>query len=205
MAKRYFSSRQLYVLRNDIDVRMLIEKTLRIPCRVTEGCFRFLCPICNEFNTSVKSKTNLARCFRCEKNFNTIDLVMMIRQADFVQSAKFLQSIHQKDSVCQDRGKIGTISGSTCQAGPRMKHKTPSGKSDRSLCHIGKILGSVLAPNNSAISEKRAVEHKADNPIVAPEEKTDEDRIIKIERQLEHLDRQLQKLTRTINVALPSK
>jgi DNA primase len=204
MAKRYFSSQQLYALRNDIDVRMLIEKTLRIPCRVTEGCFRFLCPICNEFNTSVKYETNLARCFRCEKNFNTIDLVMMTRQADFVQSAKFLQSIHQKDSVCRDRGKLGTISGKTSQADPRMKHKAPSAKSDRSLCHIGEILGSVLAPNNGTISKKRAVEHKPDNAMTAPE-KIDEDRIIKLEQQLKHLDRQIQKLTRTINAALPSK
>jgi hypothetical protein len=129
---------------------------------------------------------------------------MMIRQADFVQSAKFLQSIHQKESVCQDRGKLETISGSTSQAGPRMKHKAPSGKSDRGLCHIGKILGSVLAPSNGAISEKRAGEHKQDNSMAAPE-KIDEDRIIKLEQQLKHLDRQIQKLTQTINAELSSK
>jgi hypothetical protein len=138
------------------------------------------------------------------KNFNTIDLVMMTRQADFVQSAKFLQSIHQKASVCRDRGKLGTISGKTSQTGPLMKHKTPSGKSDRDLCHIGKILGSVVAPNNGTISEKRAVEHKPDNAMAASE-KIDEDRIIRLEQQLKHLDRQIQKLTRTINAALSSK
>jgi hypothetical protein len=129
---------------------------------------------------------------------------MMIRQADFVQSAKFLQSIHQKDSVCQDRDKLGTISGSTFQAGPRMKPKTPSAKSDRGPCHIGKILGGVLAQNNGAIPEKRAVEHKPDNTMAASE-KIDEDRILKLEHQLKHLDRQIQKLTRTINAALPFK
>jgi len=99
MANRCFSSQQLYTLRNDIDVRMLIENTLRIPCRLIEGYFRFLCPLCNTFDTAVNPKTNLARCFRCEKNFNTIDLVMLSRQTTFVQSVKFLQSIHQKDSV----------------------------------------------------------------------------------------------------------
>ncbi len=101
MTKRGFSSQQLYTLRNDINVQVLIEETLRIPGRVTEGCFRFLCPLCNAFDTAVNPKTNLARCFRCEKNYNTIDLVMIIRQADFVQSVKFLQSIHQR--YCRPR------------------------------------------------------------------------------------------------------
>ena len=124
MTTRCFSSQQLYTLRNDINVQMLIEKTLRIPCRVTEGCFRFLCPLCNAFDTAINPKTNLARCFHCEKNFNTIDLVMLIRQTDFVQSAKFLQSIHQKDPVEQDRGDLGTISWKNPQDGCRMKLKT---------------------------------------------------------------------------------
>jgi hypothetical protein len=204
MTKRCFSSQQLYVLRNDIDVRMLIEKTLRIPCRVTEGCFRFLCPLCNAVDTAVNPKTNLARCFRCEKNFNTIDLVMLIRQADFIQSVKFLQSIHQKDSACQDRGKLGTISGSNLQGGSRMKLKTPSGKSNSGPCRIGNILGSVLPLTHSGISEKRSAEYKPNKPVGA-HQKADEDRIVKLEQQLEYLSRQIEKIARTINVGLPSK
>ena len=183
---------------------MLIKKTLRIPCRVTEGCFRFLCPLCNEFDTAVNPKTNLARCFRCEKNFNTIDLVMLIRQADFVQSVKFLQSIHQKDSVCQDRGDLKTISGSNPQDGSRMKRKTPLGKSDSGPCHIEKIIGSVLALEHGGISEKRPAEYKPNKPVAA-HQKTDEDRIAKLEQQLEYLGRQIKKIVRTINVGLPSK
>ena len=97
MRSQCFSSSQLYALRNEINVKMLIEKTLQIPCRVTDGCFRFLCPLCNGFDTAVNPKTNLSRCFRCEKNYNTIDLVMLTRQADFVHSVKFLQTIHAKD------------------------------------------------------------------------------------------------------------
>jgi len=121
MTKRCFSSQQLYALRNDISVQVLIEETLRVPWRVTEGCFRFLCPLCNAFDTAINPKTNLARCFRCEKNFNTIDLVMIIRQADFVQSVKFLQSIYRKYSVCQDHGDLQTISASNSQDGSRVK------------------------------------------------------------------------------------
>lgn len=205
MANRCFSSSQLYALRNEINVQMLIEKTLCIPCRVNQGCFRFLCPLCNGFDTAVNPKTNLARCFRCEKNFNTIDLVMLVRQAEFVQSVKFLQSILQKISACPHRGDHEVISGSNPRDGSRMKRRTLSVPSDNGgPCHIGKILGSVLASNSGAISEKRAAEDKTDKPMVVPE-KADEDRIIKLERQLKHLDRQIQKLTQTINAGLSSK
>ncbi len=204
MTKRCFSSRQLYTLRNDINVQLLIEKTLRIPCRVTEGCFRFLCPLCNAFDTAVNPKTNLARCFRCEKNFNTIDLVMLIRQANFVQSVKFLQSIHQKDPVCQDRNDLQTISGSNPQGGSRMKLKTPSAKADSGPCRIKKTLGNVLPLKHGGIPEKRFAEYNLNKPVAA-HQKADEDRIVKLEQQLEYLGRQIEKIAQTINAGLPSK
>ncbi len=204
MTKRCFSSRQLYTLRNDINVEMLIEKTLRIPCRVTEGCFRFLCPLCNAFDTAINPKTNLARCFRCEKNFNTIDLVMIIRQADFVQSVKFLQSIYQKDPVCQDHGELQTISASTPRGGYRMRPKTPSAKADSDPCRIGKILGSVLPLTHGSISEKRSAQSKSTKPA-AVHQNADEDRIEVLEQQLEYLGRQIEKIARTINIGLASK
>jgi len=204
MANRCFSSSQLYVLRNEINVQMLIEKTLRIPCQVTEGCFRFLCPLCKGFDTAVNPETNLARCFCCEKNFNTIDLVMLIRQSDFVQSVTFLQSIHQKDSVSHKRGDLETISGSNPQDGSRMKRKTASGKSDRSPCRIGKILGSVLPPDNGAIPEKRLTGYKHGKPVTT-HQKYDENRIVKLEQQLEYLGRQIKIIARTISAGLPSK
>ena len=90
MTARRFSNQELYCLRNKISVAILIEKVLGIPCRTTEGAFRFLCPLCNEFNTAVNFKTNLARCFRCKKNFNTIDLVMLVKEMDFVNTISFL-------------------------------------------------------------------------------------------------------------------
>ena len=204
MTNLRFSSQQLYALRNDMNVQMLIEKTLSIPCRMTEGCFRFLCPLCNEFDTAVNPKTNLARCFRCEKNFNTIDLVMLIRQADFIQSVKFLQSIHQKNSVCKDQGDFETISGTNPQIGSRLKRKTPSGKSNSGPCRIGNILGSVLPLTHRSISEKRSFEYKSNNPVDA-HKKTDVDRIVKLEQQLEYLGRQIEKIARSINVELSSK
>ena len=204
MTKHCFSNQQLYTLRNDITVQILIEKTLRIPCRMIQGCFRFLCPLCNAFDTAVNPKTNLARCFRCEKNFNTIDLVMLIRQTNFVQSVKFLQSIHQKDPDCQNRGDPATISGSNPQGGCRIKLKTPAAKSDSSPRRIGKILGSVLPLNHSGIPEKQYTEYKPHEPAAAYQN-TDENRIAKLEQQLEYLRHQIEKIARAINVGLPSK
>jgi len=197
MAKRCFSSQQLYTLRNDIAVQVLIEKTLRIPCRLIEGYFRFLCPLCNAFDTAVNPKTNLARCFRCEKNFNTIDLVMLIRQTNFVQSVKFLQSIHQNASVSQDRGDLETISKTNPHSSSRMKLKTALGKSDSDPCHIGKILGSAMSkiPDvEDSTKQKNFAYQKADN-----------DRILKLEQKFEYLARRIDKLAQIISVGLPSK
>lgn len=88
---RRFSAQELFELRNFIPIHTLIERQLMIPSKFSEGFFRFLCPLCNEFQTSTNPKTNLARCFRCERNFNTIDMVMLCRKSGFVESVKFLQ------------------------------------------------------------------------------------------------------------------
>ena len=204
MTKRRFSSQQLYTLRNDINVQMLIEKTLRIACRVSEGCFRFLCPLCKGFDTAVNPKTNLARCFHCAQNFNTIDLVMLVRQADFVQSAKFLQSIHQKKSVCQDRGDLGTISGNNLQSGSQMKPKTSVPKSNNDPYRIGKILGSILPIEHGDNSEKRSAEYRSNEPV-ASDRIANEDRIEKLEHQLKFMARQIEKIAQAINAGHPSK
>ncbi len=92
MSTRRFSKEELYALRNQIPVAILMEKALEIPSRTTDGVFRFLCPLCHEFNTAVNPKTNLARCFGCQKNFNTIDLVMLVKKTNFVNTIRFLEN-----------------------------------------------------------------------------------------------------------------
>lgn len=94
---KLFSSQELYRLRNSIPIDVLIEKELAIPSKISEGFFRFLCPLCNEFQTAVNPKNNLGRCFRCEKNFNTIDMVMSWYNIGFVDSVKYLQTILKQD------------------------------------------------------------------------------------------------------------
>ena len=82
---------------------MLITSQLQIPSKIRDGVFRFLCPMCNEFQTAINPATNLARCFRCEKNFNTIDLVMAVKKYRFKDSVLFLKNltktIPKQDSV----------------------------------------------------------------------------------------------------------
>ena len=184
MAHRCFCSSHLYVLRNEIDVRMLIEETLRIPCRVSEGCFRFLCPLCNGFNTAVNPETNLARCFDCSKNFNTIDLVMLIRQAKFIDSVKFLQSIHQAQSACRDNH--------------RMRSDRP--RANSGLCQIGQVIADIVPAAHAACPGPSNLDHP-----IASHRLTDENRIAKLELQLQHLVRQIQELTAATKAVLPSK
>ena len=91
MGAKRFSDVELYRLRNELPVRKVIETMLQLPSKEVEGVFRFLCPRCNEFQTAIHPRENLARCFRCQRNFNPIELVMAASELDFVSSVKFLQ------------------------------------------------------------------------------------------------------------------
>jgi len=92
MAKRY-SKEFLGMLRNEIPIAILIAELLNLENKVSEGYFRFLCPICSGFNTATNQKTNLARCFRCKKNFNPIDMVMQVKRVSFVDAVEYLNEI----------------------------------------------------------------------------------------------------------------
>ena len=86
---------RLRQIRNCVAIdRVLTE--VGLPVKRTEGYLRFLCPLCREFNTATNPRTNLARCFRCEKNFNTIDLVML------VENRSFLEAVHHLESLLDD-------------------------------------------------------------------------------------------------------
>lgn len=92
MTQRY-SKAVLRKLRNDIPIDRVIADILNQPNKVSEGYFRFLCPVCSEFMTAVNPKTNLARCFSCQKNFNPIDMVMAVKTYGFIQAADYLMGI----------------------------------------------------------------------------------------------------------------
>ena len=96
MPNRY-SKQTLWKLRNTLPIAILIADILDIPSKSVDGYFRFLCPLCNGFNTATNPQTNLARCFTCQKNFNTIDLTMTVKRQNFRQAVQFLQGIRTVD------------------------------------------------------------------------------------------------------------
>ena len=90
MSKR-FPATLLRMIRNQIPIDDVITEMLRLDIRLTDKMLRFRCPLCGNFHTATKLKTNLARCFDCEKNFNPIDLVIEVTQCSFVEAVERLQ------------------------------------------------------------------------------------------------------------------
>ena len=90
---RRFSSEFLYRIRNEVHLDYLLGSVLDHPCKKSEGFVRFLCPICQEFNTAIHPKHNLGRCFRCQQNFNSIEFVMLLKRLDFPKAVRFLSPI----------------------------------------------------------------------------------------------------------------
>ena len=90
--KERISPQQLRNLRNSIPITDVIQLYLDIPTKFREGFLRFVCPVCGENNTATNKSTNLARCFTCSKNFNTIEIVMADRQCSFLDAVDFIQN-----------------------------------------------------------------------------------------------------------------
>jgi len=87
------SKNHLRELRNRIEIIPLIADVLELVYKTHDGRFRFMCPLCHDFDTAVNPDTNLARCFRCQRNFNPIDMVMAVKHYSFMQAVRFLQPI----------------------------------------------------------------------------------------------------------------
>lgn len=88
-------------MRNEIDFGHLLHY-LRWPHRRTNGKLTFVCPTCSESQTSVNPKTNLARCFRCEKNWNPIDFAMQVYNIAFLEAVGQLEPLLPRSN---DRGQ----------------------------------------------------------------------------------------------------
>lgn len=87
-----YSPELLRRIRNEIPIDWLIAY-LNWPHKRRDGRFVFLCPLCGESLSSIKSETNLARCFHCATNFNPIDFTMHVRDFEFTQTIEFLQPL----------------------------------------------------------------------------------------------------------------
>lgn len=174
MTDKNFSRSELYVVRNDIGIDALI-KELHVPCETRAGRFTFLCPLCKGYNTGVNHKTNLARCFDCQKNINTIDLVMIVRQSDFVSSVRFLKKLH---------GSKPDSPG--CNEPNYVKERSLS----HNAKHIGRILDGIEKPPHNCQPPS------ADQDI--------SDRILKLEQKTTALGLQVNKLLKLMNRLFPS-
>ena len=88
------SAEDLRAMRNEILIETLITRKLRIPHKYETGHLRFLCPECRYRHTDINRETNLARCFRCERNYNPIDLVMAELDYEFLTACAYLREFH---------------------------------------------------------------------------------------------------------------
>jgi hypothetical protein len=79
-------------LRNELDIVSVLAE-LGVPTKNRGARLSFRCPTCQAFHTATNSKTNLARCFRCSRNFNPIELVMAERGSSFVEAVSHLESL----------------------------------------------------------------------------------------------------------------
>jgi len=86
------SRQRMRRLRNEVSIDQVLS-ALDVPTKVRDGHVRFLCPICREFNTATNPRTNLGRCFRCEKNFNPIDLAMVVDNGTFLDAVAYVSEL----------------------------------------------------------------------------------------------------------------
>ena len=83
---------ELRALRNDIPIRDVVF-ALGISWKRDDELFRFCCPKCRGWNTSLHPTENLGRCFDCSTNFNPIDLVQGVKNVGFRNAVSWLRAL----------------------------------------------------------------------------------------------------------------
>ncbi len=86
----FYTDGFLTMLRNQVNIDRVID-LLMLDTRQGNNLRRFRCPLCHGYHTATNPKTNLGRCFECQKNFNPIDLVMAATAYDFIATVEFLK------------------------------------------------------------------------------------------------------------------
>lgn len=156
---RRFSSRELSSLRNDIPIERVIGKFLALPSRRKANKRCFACPLCQNFNLSIHQKTNLARCFTCQRNFNAIEIVMAQRKLGFVESVKWIKRRHAENKS-KDQSATNSLSAPAVPIGNILSKILPALPSER-----------ILAPASIAIPDRIAnLEKKVEQLALAVEE-----------------------------------
>ncbi len=80
---------RLRALRNRVSILVVIQH-LGIPTKTCGARPAFRCPACRGFHTATNPLTNLGRCFACQRNFNTIEIVMAERAFSFLEAVDFV-------------------------------------------------------------------------------------------------------------------
>jgi len=86
-----YTSAFLKKIRNQVRIEKVITSLLNMEVRSAGKLLRFRCPRCHCFHTATNPKTNLARCFDCQINFNPIDLVIAVGKCSFIEAVEFLK------------------------------------------------------------------------------------------------------------------
>lgn len=166
MKPKRFSAQQLYSIRNQIPIEKVIKEFLQIPSKVTQGAFRFCCPSCKGFDSAILFRKNLARCFSCTKNFNPIDMVMAVRNTDFVESVNLLERFKSNLSAGDPQNTLKSDHvESPCL---QMVHATPrsTGQRENAPVAIGDIL-SQFVKENQTVGVQTPIEANTLQPINA--------------------------------------
>ena len=101
----FYTDGFLTMLRNQVNIDQVID-LLILDTRQANNLRRFRCPLCDRFHTATNPKTNLGRCFECQKNFNPIDLVMAATSFDFIETVEFLKK-HFLSPPTESRSRHG--------------------------------------------------------------------------------------------------
>ncbi len=86
------SANHLRALRNNVSVLAVISD-LRILTKMRGKRLTFRCAECAGYHTALNPRTNLAHCFRCERNFNPVELVMAERGSRFLEAVNYLEGL----------------------------------------------------------------------------------------------------------------
>lgn len=79
-------------LRNDVPVAVVLAE-LRLPTKNRGQRTNFRCPACDGFHAAINPRANLLRCFRCERDFNPIDLVLTVCHCRFLEAVRRVESL----------------------------------------------------------------------------------------------------------------
>ena len=86
----------LHRLRNEVPFGPLFRQ-LDWPHKRVGEQLRFVCPVCSESQTAINPTTNLARCFRCQRNWNPIDFTMTVTNCEFLAAIAQIDELLPKN------------------------------------------------------------------------------------------------------------